>query len=93
MPQFRIVRDGCVRAAVPLPAGVQARDVHFIRALAYDRPAAKGRPPFAPTPVHLTRINKVFMLDQDFLPRPSLFAWRGDSTIAPGGPPLELPVP
>jgi len=92
MRQFRIVRDGCFRAAIPLPAGTQARDIHAIRAMAYERPPADGKPAAPPTPVRLTRINKVFLLDSRYLPLPSLMQWRGAATITAGGPPLDLPI-
>ena len=92
VPQFRIVRDGCFRAAVPLPPGAQARDIRAIRASAHERAPADGQPPPRPSPVHLTRINTVFMLDAHYAPGPPLFHWEGAATIAPGGPPLELPL-
>jgi hypothetical protein len=91
--QFRIVRDGCFRAAIPLPPRVQMRDIHGIRAIAYERPPAEGKPPLPLTPVHLTRINKMFILDGEYLPSRSRFAWQGSATLAPGGPPLDMPVP
>jgi hypothetical protein len=90
--QFRIVRDGCFRAAIPLPPGAQARDILALRAMAYDRPPVEGQPPARPTPVRLTRINKVFLLDDRYLPGPSLLQWQGAATIASGGPPLDLPI-
>src|SRR5438874_1908897 len=37
LPQYRIVRDGCFRAAIPLPPGAQARDITALRARAYAR--------------------------------------------------------
>jgi hypothetical protein len=90
--QFRIVRDGCFRAAIPLPSGTQARDIHALRAMAYERPAAGGQPQVPPTPVRLTRINKVFVLDGRYLPGPSLLQWQGAATITAGGPPFDLPI-
>src|SRR5262249_30736739 len=93
LPQFRIVRDGCFRAAIPLPPAVQIRDIHAIRAIAYERPPAEGTPRAPPTPVRLPRINKMFILDGDSLPSPSRFEWNGSATTPPGGPPLDLPVP
>lgn len=84
VPEYRIVRDGCARAAVPLPGGVEESDIDTIRAHAYERPPRKDAPPPKPTPVRLTRINAVFMLDATYRPRPSLFQWKGSQTIAPG---------
>jgi len=91
--QFRIVRDGCFRLAIPLPDSARPEDIRGIRAIAYERPPADGKPQVVPTPVHLTRINKIFMLSDDFLPGGSRFAWRGTATIAAGGAPFDLPIP
>jgi hypothetical protein len=90
--QFRIVRDGCFRAAIPLPPGAQAKDVHALRVTAYERPPADGQPRVAPAPVQLTRVNKVFMLDARYLPGSSLLQWQGSATITAGGPPFDLPI-
>jgi hypothetical protein len=86
----RIARDGCFRSATPLPAGTRAADVDALRVFAYERPPTEGKPPVPPTPVHLTRINSVFMLDEQYLPGPSLLSWRGSETIRAGGEPFEV---
>ncbi len=91
--QYRIVRDGCFRAAIPLPAGTRAHDVRALRVQAFERPAADGVPPAPPGPVRLTRINKVFMLDEQFVPGPSLLKWGGSEPIRADGPPFEVPIP
>src|SRR5712691_3707780 len=91
--QYRIVRDGCFRAAIPLPAGTRAHDVRALRVQAFERPAAAGVPPAPPGLVRLTRINKVFMLDEQFLPGPSLLKWEGSETIRADGSPFEVPIP
>jgi hypothetical protein len=90
--QFRIARDGCFRAAIPLPPGAQARDIQALRAIAHERPPADGQPSAPPTPVRLTRINTVFMLDERYVPGPSLLHWQGAAMIVPGGPPFDLPI-
>jgi hypothetical protein len=90
--QFRIVRDGCFRAAIPLPPGAQARDIRALRTIAYERPPAEGQRPVPAGPVRLTRINKVFMLDGRYLPGPSLLEWQGTATIMAGGAPFDLPI-
>ena len=87
------MRDGCFRAAIPLPAGTRAHDVRALRVQAFERPAADGVPPAPPGPVRLTRINKVFMLDEQFVPGPSLLKWEGSETIRAGGSPFEVPIP
>ena len=91
--QYRIVRDGCFRAATPLPAGTRAADIKAIRVQAFERPPAEGGAPAAPDPVQLTRINKVFMLDEHYVPGPSILKWEGSQTVRAGGDPFEVRVP
>jgi hypothetical protein len=93
MRQYRIVRDGCFRAAIPLPAGTRAGDIRGIRALAYERPPAEGKPPVPPTPVRMTSINKLFLLDEQFVPGQTLITWRGTELIQAGGAPFEVTIP
>jgi hypothetical protein len=92
-PQYRIVRDGCFRVATPLPAGTRSSDIRALRVQAFERPAADGVAPAASDPVRLTRINKVFMLDERYLPGPSILKWEGSQTIRAGGDPFEVRVP
>ena len=91
-PQYRIVRDGCFRAAIPLPAGAQARDITAVRARAYTRAPSDGQPPAPPNPVHLTRINTLFLLDDGYRPGRPLLRWAGSATLAPDGAPFDLAV-
>jgi len=91
--QYRIVRDGCFRAATPLPAGTRVSDIRALRVQAFERPPAAGVAPAAPDPVRLMRINKVFMLDERFLPGPSILKWEGPVTIRPGGDLFEVRIP
>jgi len=90
---YRIVRDGCFRAAIPLPSGAFARDVRALRVVAYERPTADGQPAPSSNPVQLTRINKVFTLDDQFVPGPTMAQWLGLATIRTGGTPFEIPIP
>lgn len=91
--QYRIVRDGCFRIATPLPAGTRASDIRAIRVQAFERPPAEGAAPAAPDPVQLTRINKMFMLDERYLPGPSILKWEGSQTIRAGSAPFEVRIP
>ena len=91
--QYRIVRDGCFRAAIPLPPGTRAADIRGIRALAHERLPAEGQPPLPATPVRLTSLNKLFMLDDQFVPGPTLLTWRGNQLIPAGGAPFEVKTP
>jgi len=93
LPQYRIVRDGCFRAAIPLPAGAQAQDIKALRARAYTRAPSDGQPPPRPNPVRLTRVNTLFMLDETYRPGPPLLHWQGSATLAPDGAPFDLPIP
>jgi len=92
-PQYRIVRDGCFTIATPLPAGTRAPDVRAIQVHAFARPAAAGGPAMAADPVLFERINKVFMLDEHFLPGASILKWEGPVTIGVGGAPAEIKIP
>jgi hypothetical protein len=92
MRQYRIARDGCFRAAIPLPAGARKQDIRALRVQAFERPAADGVPPTPPGPVRFTRINKLFMLDDQFVPGPSMLTWQGSETIRAGGAPFEVSI-
>jgi len=84
--EYRIVRDGCFRAAIPLPASAGTRDVSGIRFEAHareDRAAGTSR---------ITRLNRVFSLDERFAPGPSIAQWEGSAALTPGGTPLDIPV-
>jgi hypothetical protein len=86
VPEYRIVRDGCFRAAIPLPGEAGADDVSAIRFQAHarkDRAAGASR---------ITRLNRVFSLDDRFMPMPSLMQWEGSASLTPGGKPLDIPV-
>ena len=84
--EYRIVRDGCFRAAVPLPGDTSARDVSAIRFHAHAR---KDR---ASSTSRITSVNRVFSLDERFAPRASVFQWEGAASLMAGGPPLEIAV-
>ena len=91
--EYRIVRNGCFRVAVPLPDSMTLRHVRAIRAQAFERAPRDGSPAPPPTPVRLTRINTVFMLDQSYRPGGSRLRWEGLKTVVPGGLPVEFPLP
>jgi hypothetical protein len=85
--EYRIVRDGCFRAATPLPAGIVAADIRAVRAMAHPRPKRDGH-----APARLTRINRLFMLDDRYVPGESILSWQGDAALEPGAAPFEIPV-
>jgi hypothetical protein len=84
--EYRIVRDGCFRAAIPLPGFAGSGDVSAIRFQSHarkDRAAGTSR---------VMRLNRVFSLDERFMPGRSIMSWEGSATLTPGGPPLEIRV-
>src|SRR5688572_13732762 len=85
--EYRIVRDGCFRAAIPLPGTASARDVTAVRVQAFPR---KDKP--ANTPSRFTRLNTMFSLNERFAPGPRIIRWEGEAVLEPGGPPYEIPV-
>jgi hypothetical protein len=89
--EYRIARDGCFRAAIPLPANATADDVKGLRAQAFTRPPESGAPPTAAAPVRLTRVNRVFMLDEGYTPQTSLLSWTGALSLAADGDPVQIP--
>ena len=92
MPEYRIARDGCFRAAIPVPVAAGPRDVQALRAHAYTRPPSGNTPRPAVTAMRLTRINRVFMLDDRYRPGASFMQWSGELPLMPDGPPVEIPV-
>ena len=93
VPEYRIVRDGCFRAAIPLPAAARARDLHALRAMAYTRAPSKGQPAVHPkAPVRLKRVNTAFMLDERYQPGPPLLRWQGTAAVEADGAPFDLPI-
>ena len=93
VPEYRIVRDGCFRAAIPLPTSARASDVHAFRAMAYTRAPSRGQPPVRPkAPVILRRVNTAFMLDERYQPGAALLRWQGTASLRADGAPFDLPV-
>ena len=77
--------------AVPLPAGAGAPDA--VRFTEHSLPPKKdAAPPAGPSAVTLTRVNRVFTLDEHFIPKSSLFSWIGSARLAIDGDFFELPI-
>jgi hypothetical protein len=93
VPQYRIVRDGCFTIATPLPAGTRPSDIRAIRVHAFERAPESGQARIPAGPVHFMRVNKVFMLDEHFLPGASILRWEGPVSIRTGGDPLDVKIP
>ncbi len=90
---YRIARDGCFRAAIPMPPSRTSRDIQGLRAQAYHRKTQAPQP--TPVgPVRLTGVGGFFMLDEHYQPRTAAFIvtpWLNPIVLQPGGPPVELP--
>ena len=84
VPQFRIVRAGCFRGGVPLPAGAGKPDA--IRFKAYSLPPSADAPvPAGPATVVLTRVNGVFTVADSYEVRPLGFSWKGSVPLVLNG--------
>lgn len=92
-PRFRIARGGCFRGGAPLPDGVGPGEIVGLRARAYTRPARPGEAPLPAGAGHvvLRRVNRVFMLDTQFLPATSSLVWTGELRIGTDGAPVQVP--
>jgi hypothetical protein len=91
LPQFRIVRTGCFRGGVPLPAGAGKPDA--IRFKAYSLPPRAGVPaPSGPAAAVLTRINGVFTVADSYELRPVGFSWKGSVPLAINGEWNDVPI-
>ncbi len=88
MPEYRIVRDGCFRAAIPLPDGCTITDVRAVRAQAHAREGTS-----AAGAVRLTRVNTLFTLDEAYIPGPSSVRWQGSVELRADGSPFEIAIP
>jgi hypothetical protein len=88
IPEYRIVRDGCFRAAIPLPDGYAIKDVRAMRAQAHAR---EGKS--AADAATLTRVNTLFMLDEAYMPGPRTVRWRGSVELRADGVPFEIAIP
>jgi len=80
--EFRVARGGCFRGGVPVPAGAGAPDA--VRFRAYSLPPKEGQTP-RPASVRLTRVNRVFVLGEDYAPRPSTYSWVGSQILPVDG--------
>jgi hypothetical protein len=96
--EYRIIRqssefpNGCFRGAAALPAEAAGAPLRALRFRAYTRRTREGEPPIPPgtAAAAVVRVNKVFRLDHDFRPGPSLFAWKGALPLTVDGPAAEI---
>ena len=83
VPEFRIARTGCFRGAVPLQRTAGQPD--GVRFRAFAPLPQKDKPPAPPGSVRLTRVNRLFTLGDDYLPRASTFSWTGSLVLPVDG--------
>ena len=85
--------NGCFRGAVKLPAG----DAPFegLRFRAFTRPLRDGEAPIPPDSVKATLlgVNRVFRLQRDGTPGPSLMSWGERIGLPPDGEPVQIDRP
>jgi hypothetical protein len=91
-PKSRIDRGGCFRSTVELPPGTRPEHLRTLRIQCLPAPVPEGeRPPSQPGAV-LQRINRLFLLDDDFRPGRNLLATPIGRTLKPGAS-LSLEIP
>jgi hypothetical protein len=99
-PRYRVTRaphnfpNGCFQAAAALPAGVAPAAIRALRVQAFTRLPGKDerRLPPGTGRARLTRVNRLFMLDDDDEPGPNLLSWTGDLPLVGEGPAQELRI-
>jgi hypothetical protein len=99
-PRFRVSREahnfpnGCFQSALALPPGTDAKAIRALRVQAYTRPPGKDETPLplGAGRARLLRVNRLFMLDANDEPGPSLLEWTGDISLLGEGPPAEIRI-
>jgi hypothetical protein len=88
VPDWSIQRDDPAATTVELPPGTTSDDVAAIKAIAV--PVAKTSDPPAPAPadytIHVRRLNRGFLLGDEYLPQSSFVQWEGDAVLTPAQP-------
>jgi len=98
--RYRVTRaphnfpNGCFQAATALPAGVAPAAIRALRVQAFTRLPGKDerRLPPGTGRARLTRVKRLFMLDDDDEPGPNLLSWTGDLPLVGEGPAQELRI-
>lgn len=85
--KYRITRDGCFRVAIPLPPNTDPQAIAAVRVQAFARDDRT-----AVAPATFTRLNTVFLLDDNYVPGPSLAHWEGSAPLTAGGAPLAIQI-
>jgi len=89
--QFRIVRTGFFRGAVPIALAQALRPAVQIDAVHF-RAWPQAEPKTDRPHVRVVRVNAIFMLDDHFVPQRLPFQWTGSLSLTLDGTPAELPL-
>lgn len=94
-PRWRIARNGCFRAAVPLPRNTTPEMITQVRLRAHTRARRDGEPIMPPGTgaVRLHRFNGVFMLDDQYRPGPLRLASTRATSARGEGDPVVVSAP
>ena len=85
VPQYKIVRNGCFRAATPVSPSIGPTDLRGLRVVAYPRPTSEAEGT-GKASVRVDRVNRMFMLDEHYVPLASVLEWRGPAVVETGKP-------
>lgn len=94
MRDFRIARSGCFRAAIALPADIDGTRLATLRVTAFPhQPQAGAAPPGDAPSARITRVNRLFMLNDEYVPGPSRLTWDGDVLLTADRPSWTIRLP
>jgi hypothetical protein len=83
-PRARIEREGCFRSTIELPPGTRADQLRTLRVQCLPAPVPEGeRPPARPAST-VERISRLFLLDSNYRPGPSMLESRIRKELRPG---------
>ena len=85
--EYRVARDGCFRAAVPVPAKTDLNAAKAVRIQAFERPNKT-----VSSAVRLRTIAAVFHFDHRFSAHQRVVPWQGAIELRPGGPGHDIPL-
>jgi len=91
-PRFRIARGGCFRGGAAIPPAVTAAEIVGLRIRAYPRALREGETIVPPGSVVLEAVNKVFMLDKNFVPDAAPITWTGSLDVPTTGVATVIPI-
>jgi hypothetical protein len=90
-PRARIEREGCFRSTIELPPGTRADQLRALRLQCLPAPVPEGERPVARPAATVDRVSKLFLLDPNHRPGPSLLNSAIRRELRPGRS-LTLPI-